>query len=389
MNKSQTAVPAVILTVMALLIWYLLWIPPQQRYELLFGIDETTDELADISVDYSYFKANVGEIGQSEGTLLHSTTVSDMRISYSFVKMLLSSYEYTSLDATLFYNGNNNININDDYSLVELELKTGSIVGTPKILVKMNGTVYYENELISNSKILVKIPFNDFNSFGKDIELICKFNGNSIFNSQKCVFNSVKLYNYEYYEEKGNDSKTFYLTPTAAYAELMELNFNPTQFTEYDAIIKINERQVFKGALNNLTNKLSIDLDEVSLNDNSNTITLQSTKGAEYYLSNVSMKFYSLPSGMSERYFVFDLAQNAFDLSNLVLYMNVTGIIEKGDIHINLLSKDATFIYPSTKLVLGVNQLEIPIRYFSQKANNLKLSSPNGKIIISNIKLYE
>jgi hypothetical protein len=101
------------------------------------------------------------------------------------------------------------------------------------------------------------------------------------------------------------------------------------------------------------------------------------------------MKFYSLPSGMSERYFVFDLAENAFGLSNLVLYMNVTGIIEKGDIYINLLSEDATFIYPSSKLVLGVNQLEIPIKYFSSKANNLKISSPNGRILISNIKLYE
>jgi len=203
------------------------------------------------------------------------------------------------------------------------------------------------------------------------------------------VFDSVKLYNYEYYEEKGNDTKTFYLNPTASLAELMELNFNPTQFTEYDAIININNRKVFQGSLNNLTNKISIDLADIPLTDTANTITLQSTKGAEYYLSNVSMKFYSLPSGMSERYFVFDLAENAFGLSNLVLYMNVTGIIEKGDIFINLLSKDATFIYPSTKLVLGVNQLEIPIRYFSEKANNLKISSPNGRIIINNIKLYE
>lgn len=389
MNKSQTAVPAVILTLMALLIWYLLWIPPQQRYELLFGIDETNTEVNEAPVDYSYFKANVGEIGQSEGTLLHTTTVSDMRVSYSFVKMLLSSYEYTTLDATLFYNGNNNIKINGDYSLVELELNTGSIVGTPKIQVKLNGTVYYENELISNSKVSVKIPFNTITSFGKDVEILCKFNGNSIFNSQKCVFNSIKLYNYEYYEEKGNDSKTFYLNPTAAFAELIELNFNPTQFTEYDAIININGRKVFQGTLNNLTKKLSIDLADIPLNDNANTITLQSTKGAEYYLSNFSMKFYSLPSGMSERYFVFDLSENAFGLSNLALYMNVTGIIEKGDIHINLLSKDATFIYPSDKLVLGVNQLEIPIRYFSEKANNLKISSPNGRIIINNIKLYE
>ncbi|MFA5303784.1 MAG: hypothetical protein WC393_04595 [Candidatus Nanoarchaeia archaeon] len=389
MNKSQTAVPAVILTVMALLIWYLLWIPPQQRYELLFGINDTGSEIDEGPIDYSYFKANVGEIGQSNGTLLYSTTVSDMRVSYSFVKMLLSNYEYTSLDATLFYNGNNNININGDYSLVELEMNTGSIVGTPKIQVKMNGTVYYENELISNSKISVKIPFTSVSSLGKDIELLCKFNGNSIFNSQKCVFDSVKLYNYEYYEEKGNDTKTFYLNPTASLAELMELNFNPTQFTEYDAIININNRKVFQGSLNNLTNKISIDLADIPLTDTANTITLQSTKGAEYYLSNVSMKFYSLPSGMSERYFVFDLAENAFGLSNLVLYMNVTGIIEKGDIFINLLSKDATFIYPSTKLVLGVNQLEIPIRYFSEKANNLKISSPNGRIIINNIKLYE
>jgi hypothetical protein len=177
----------------------------------------------------------VGEIGQSNGTLLYSTTVSDMRVSYSFAKMLLSNYEYTTLDATLFYNGNNNIKINGDYSLVELELNSGSIVGTPKVIVKMNGTTYYENELVSNSRVSVKIPFAIISSLGKDVEIICKFNGNSIFNSQKCVFDSIKLYNYEYYEEKGNDSKTFYLNPTAALAELMELNFNPAQFSGYSS----------------------------------------------------------------------------------------------------------------------------------------------------------
>jgi hypothetical protein len=389
MNKSQTAVPTVILTVMALMIWYLLWISPQQRYELLFGVNSSQEGESEMPADYSYFSAKVGEIGQSNGTLLYSTTVNDMRVSYSFSKMLLSSYDYVSLDATLFYNGNNDIKINGDYSLVELELNAGTVIGTPKVQVKLNGTVYYENELLSNSKVSVKIPFTFISSLGKDVEIICKFNGNSIFNSQKCVFDSVKLYNYEYFEEKGNDSKTFYLNPTAALAELLELNFNPTQFTEYDAIININNKKVFQGALDNLTRKLSVDLADVPLNDDSNIITLQSTKGAEYYLSNVSLKFYSLPSGISERYFVFDLAGNAFGLNSLVLYMNVTGIIENGDIYINLLSKDATFIYPSNKLVLGVNQLEIPIRYFSQKANNLKISSPNGRIIISDIKLYE
>ncbi|MDD4353000.1 MAG: hypothetical protein PHN56_00940 [Candidatus Nanoarchaeia archaeon] len=388
MNKSQTAVPAVILTVMALMVWYLLWISPQQRYELLFGVEDTIEE-SEPYVDYSYFSAKVGEIGQSDGTLLYSTTVSDMRVSYSSVKMLLSNYDYTSLDATLFYNGNNNIKINGDYSLIELELNTGSIVGTPKVQVRLNNTIYYENELIKNSKISVKIPFSAFSSLGKDVEIICKFNGNSFLNAQKCVFDSIKLYNYEYYEEKGNDSKTFYLNPTAALAELMELSFNPTQFTEYDAIINVNSRKVFQGSLNNYTKKLSIDLADVPLNDAENIITLQSTKGAEYYLSNISMKFFSLPSGMSERYFVFDIVENAFGESNLVLYMNVTGIIEAGDIHINLLTKDAVFIYPSSKLVLGVNQIEIPIKYFSQKANNLKLSSPEGRIVINNIKLYK
>jgi len=396
MKKSQTAVTAIILTVMALMIWYLLWIPPVQRYELLFGTEETAEEEEAIyePSELTFYSARVGEIGQSNGTLLHLTTVSDMRVSYSFVKMLLSSYDYTSLDATLFYNGNNNLRINGNYSLIELELNSGSVSGTPKVVVMMNGTTYYENELLSDSKVSIKIPFNSINSFGKEIEILCKFNGNpsilGFFNPQKCLFDSIKLYNYEYYEEKGNDSKTFYLNPTAALAELMELSFNPTQFTDYDVILKINERQVFQGALNNMTKKLSVDLSDVKLNDASNTITLQSTRGAEYYLSNISMKFYSLPLGISERYLVFDLPDGVIDqASNLVIYMNVTGIIQKGDILLNLLSKDATFVYPSDRLVLGVNEYQIPIKYFSDRANNLKISSPNGRVIINNIRIYE
>jgi len=389
MNKSQTAVTAIILTVMALMMWYLLWIPPQQRYELLIGSDESSEEQENAEQELSYFSAKVGEIGMSNGTILLSTKVSDMRVSYSSIRKLLSSYELTSLDATLFYQGSTSVNINDDYSMVELELSAGNVVGTPKIVVVMNGTAYYENELMSNSKVSVKMPFTNINSKGKEIEILCKFNGNSMFNSQKCIFDSIKLYNYEYYAEKISDSKTFYLNPNAALAEMLELSFNAAQFTEYELAMKINDRQVFEGSLNNLTNKLSIDLSEVPLNDAANTLSIEASKGAEYYLSNISMKFYSLPMGISERYFVFDLPESALQRSNIIIYFNVSGIIQSGDIHFNLLSKEGLFIYPKNRLVLGVNQYEIPIRYFSKNANNLKISSPNGRILINNIKVYE
>ncbi len=389
MNKSQTAVTAILLTVMALIIWYLLWIPPQQRYELLFGSTSSNETI--VATEDSYFSANVGEISSriESSNLLFSTIVSNMSVSNALTKKLISSHDLISLDSTILYQGNTAIRLNDEYSIVELELNSASITGTPKVVVVMNGTIYYENELLSDSKISVKIPFTNINSLGKDITIFCKFNGNSLFNSQKCVFNSIKLYNYEYYEEKANDSKTFYLNPTAALSEMLELSFTAQQFNDYPITMKINNDKIFEGSINNYTNKITVDLSNININSGANIFSIESSKGAEYYLSNITFDFYSTPSGLAERYYTFDIPASALNKNNIIIYFNVTGIITPGDIYFTLLTQDALFLYPSSKLVLGVNHIEIPTRYLSEKANNLKISTPNGRIVISNIKIYE
>lgn len=391
MSKSQTAVPAIILTVMALLIWYLLWIPPQQRYELLFG-PQPIDSDSGQATDYSYFTASVGEIGAGQGTLLYTANTTNLRISYPSIKSLLNSYNYESLSATLFFSANKIIQINEDYETLELELNAGAVQGTPKISVSVNGSTVYENELLSNSKTVIKLPFSATSSAGKAIEVACKFNSNSLFSSQKCNFDSINLYNYEYIIEKESDSKTFFLNPQAKLAELLELNFNVDKSTEYSAALSINGQKVFQGALSNSTSKLSIDLEGVTLNEHSNNLSMQAERGAEYELSDVSLDFYSLPFGISERYFVFDLIPNAFGALRLKLFLNVTGIVESGDLRVDVFSPmapNATFIISENNLMLGINEMHIPIGFFSEKANNLKISSPNGRIIISDIKLYE
>ena len=385
MRRAQTAVPAVLLTVMALIIWYVLWIYPEQRYELLFGDQGTTETPA--TVDY-YYSTIIGEIGQSSGELLDTQVVSNLSVSYPETKTVISKFESQIMSANFLASEHKTVDLsNADADKLNLLVKTTSITGNPKLKVAMNNTLIYDAELIPSSTTSMDITTSMINNYGSILRITCGFNGWQIWAVQQCGFETIEVSKYVYAPVHLSDSDVFYLQPFSENAELMNILFTPGEANNFPVQLLINGVEVYEGLLKQAEPvTLSVDGDDINLGIDNN-ITLIAGEGAEYELSNILMRFYSLPSGMAAKYVVFDLPESALSDDTVNFEFELSGIVELGDVIFEILNTGAKYTVPSEELVIGNNVLGVYTDDLEETGNNVKIYSTTGRLIINEFKV--
>ncbi|MBN1924092.1 MAG: hypothetical protein JW791_05035 [Nanoarchaeota archaeon] len=385
MKRAQTAVPAVLLTTMALIIWYVLWLYPQQRYELLFGT-EPEEVISEGLLDSSFLRTTVGEIGQSSGELLDTQIVSDLSVSYPETRSTISSFDSQIITASIIASGHKTVDLTTlDSDKVNVEVLASSVVGSPKLRITLNNTLIYDNELIADSKTSVDISKASLETYGRILRITCQYNGWQFWTTQQCGFNSINVYDYVYAPVDLTDSDVFYLTPNSENAELIELTFTPTRVSEHQVSIQINGVNVFTGALQAEETTLSLEGDEVNLGIDNN-ITLLALEGADYVLTDVGMKFYSVPSGLAAKYLVFDVPERTLRREDSVtLTFDLTGIVEPGDVNIDVLNTGVKYLLTRDELVLGANRVDLLTSDLEEYGNNIKIYSTSGRLIIGEI----
>lgn len=390
MRRGQSAVPTILLTVMALIIWYVLWIYPQQRYELLFGEDETIPEQEE--TESVLFTTTVGEVGQSSGELLQTQTFKNLTVSYPLTLSRVAGYNSLVMSSSLLASENKVISLSQEGGKsYTLELNTNSIIGSPNIKVSLNNTILYHAEALSNSKTTIEISDSNINNYGEVLRITCEFNGVQVWTTQECGFDSITLYENVFVPMDLSDSEVFYLNPEAENAGLIDLSFNTIQANNYPVNLLINDESVYSGKFsNNETVMLSLEGENIFLTSDNN-ITLIAQQGARYSLSNMSMSFYSIPSGMAAKYVVFNLEDDVLDdRDSLSFEYEVTGIVEPGGLIFEILNTDSVYVVDYEELMLGSNELIVESSDL-EETNNLKIysgtGSNTGRLIIGELKI--
>lgn len=390
MKHGQTAVPALILSTMVLLIIYLLWIYPQQRYELLFG--PTTEETTGTTVHIHepVFKTTIGEIGQSSGELLDTQIISNLTVKYPETRALISSFSNLILNANALVSEHKTVDLSGiDSSKYTIEIVSSTVVGSPILILTLNDSVLYESQLMPSSRITYNLTKEKIDALGPFLRLSCQFGGFTFWTSQACGIQSFNVYRSEYYPEIVNDSDVFYLSPTSMNSELVELSFSAAKSTPYPIDLYINDRRVFHGSLGRERMTLSLDGENLGLGID-NTFKLSANPGAEYILSNINMRFSSVPSGLASKYVIFDIPENTFDYENeLLVTFNLTRIIEPGDLNIKIVNTNTDYLISSDDLFPGVNRMIISMNDLEAYGNNLKIYSTSGRMVIGEFVVDE
>lgn len=387
MKKAQTAVPAVLLTVMGLILWYVLWIYPEQRYELLFGPQE--EEVSQTPVSNVFYSTTVGEIGMSSGELLDNQITSDLSVSYPVTRNAVKSFPSQILTSSLIASEHKTVDLSaSNADAFNVEVDSSTVTGTPYLRITLNNTLIYDNQLLSDSITKLDIPGSSIESYGNVLRIACQFNGYEFWTTQQCGFDSINVYEYVYAPIDVMDDDVFYLTPTSENAELVELSFTPSKTTNHPINLLLNGKVAYAGSLTEGEEvTLSLEGDEYNLGIDNN-ITLLALEGAEYELSDISMLFYSVPSGSAAKYLVFDVSSEVLDDESFVtINFNLTGVVEPGDLVFEFVNSDATYVLSYEELVIGSNSLEIFTSDLDENGNNLKLYSNTGRFIIDGLEV--
>ncbi|VVB75435.1 Uncharacterised protein [Candidatus Tiddalikarchaeum anstoanum] len=390
MNRGQVAVPGVILTVLVLLIWYILWIYPQQRYELLFG-EQTNTGSTTTPTHVPVYQTIVGEIGQSSGELLDTQVISNLSVSYPVTRTLIAAYSNIILNANVLGSEFKTIDLSSyDSDFYNVEAISSSVVGLPKLRIELNNTLMYDNSLLPDSSTNYNITRSNIEEIGPFLKISCAFSGFQFWSNQQCGLSELNIYRSIFYPRKLNDSDIFYLTPMSKDAELVELSFTPTRATTYPVELFINEHSILNSVLvPNQRVTLSLDGELLGL-DIDNTFKVSAMPGAEYSLSNINMKFSSVPSGMAAKYLIFDVpARTLRNENDLILTFNLTNIIEPGDLNINILNTGRNYIVRKEDMIPGLNRLSISTADLDEFGNNLKVYSTNGRLVLSSLIIDE
>lgn len=385
MKRCQTAVPTIILTVMVLLIWYLLWIYPQQRYELLFGDQEVVDTTDGVST--ALFETTIGEIGQSSGELLDTQIISDMSVNYPVTRSLIASYENEILNSNLIASEYKTIDLsNADSDEYSIEILAGSVTGTPNLVATLNTTSLYNAQLFTPSTTLITFTKGNIETYGDILRITCQFSGFEFWTTQQCGFDEINVYKSVFYAQDIDDNDIFYLTQTSRNAELIELSFSVNETTDYPVEILINNNSIFNGILTQGDITLSLDGEDLDL-DIDNTFSLIADEGAVYSLSNIEMQFSSVPSGMAEKYIVFNIPEDELDEEEITLTFELLNIIEPGNLILEITNTDTTYQVLENDLVVGENIITISTNDLDEIGNNMKIYSTSGRLIIGDLTI--
>ncbi|PIU63639.1 hypothetical protein COS83_00275 [archaeon CG07_land_8_20_14_0_80_38_8] len=177
------------------------------------------------------------------------------------------------------------------------------------------------------------------------------------------------------------------MQPFSENAELMNILFTPGEANNFPVQLLINGVEVYEGLLKQAEPvTLSVDGDDINLGIDNN-ITLIAGEGAEYELSNILMRFYSLPSGMAAKYVVFDLPESALSDDTVNFEFELSGIVEPGDVIFEILNTGAKYTVPSEELVIGNNVLGVYTDDLEETGNNVKIYSTTGRLIINEFKV--
>ncbi len=393
-KKGQTAVPTILLVALALFIWFLLWIQPQQRYELLYGEEEDENGgIVTIPENIFFQEESIGIVGRGTGELLDEQSLPGMSIDYPSTRNSIVNYGSQILNANLLINEYKNVDLrlaSPDSQSYSVEVITTNIRGSPDLRVTLNNTLLHKTSLIPNSRVFINISRENYETLGYNLRIECDFGGYVFWETQKCGFEKISVYEYVYSPIKERTMQNFYLSGEEVNAGVIGLTTNVIESSGGEFNILFNNKTAWTGSLEQGTgSSLSFNALDYSLSEE-NTVSFKANPGASYTFGNINMSFYSSTTGPAEKYVVFDLSEKILRRSDrLTLEFELTEIFEPGDLKFTIIPTSVTYTKPSNELYTGNITMSLSTNDLKTTGNNIKIHSDDGRFKINELIIKE
>lgn len=365
---------------------------PAERERLLFenlSDDTTIIEQGEIA----FHRENVGLVGQLYGQEMDVVYITRVELKYPINQHEVKSIAPFYMSANLLRSGAYVVDIlNLDMNRVDkliMDVDLGEVTGTPKLEIKVNETVIHSAVAQPDQRITLTLPKSLLNKDTK-IDVVTKFGGAKIWQSQRINIDSIKID--EYYYDATQPSDTFdailskdpesfgsmsFLFNTEKKGESSTLKITLDDKTIYEDIPEDGDHLVYKGVA---------DLD---LQQGTNKLYFETSPGGVYTIRAVDVRFYAPKTGQSVQEIVFNVPKSVIDDNEpVVIQIEITEIVAPGKLELYLK-------YPSISYFSDVGtkpgeidiQINEPKYELKQYGNTLVLRSSDGKFYIDDVKI--
>ena len=360
MADNREKIPAVVILMIMLIssvVIYILLVPPPVAYKLL-GINNTTTSPGFTVPAGAFFKNISTYIGGYPNPQLQNYPIGTFGVSYTQKNYTVFSKKSLAVSSSLFGSSSYNLFFNntpsDTYYLL---MNVGSVSGSPKLAVSVNGSQIYSVLPTTNESIAIKLPSVDSE---KALLSVTNYLNGFAF-SQSFTLDNVKLI-----KQIGNSSNMTSAVKVMTFSGIGDYYLNYTPLGSGNMSVYINGIEVSSiSGTNTKTTSVTIppsviasavraagssqDSTVLPLTFN---VSFEPGKQASYEIANAGVS-YQIPSIAGNKISLYyNVSSTA---SNYAMVLDVASIINSGNLTITINPSGFSTEIPADKLAVGQN----------------------------------
>ncbi len=384
MVDTRERIPAVVVLMLMLIgsiVVYLLLVPPATTYKLL-GINNTSTNAFSVPPG-TFFKNISSYIGGYPQPQIKTYPIGTFGVYYSQSNSTIFTQASETIGSSIFGSSSYDLVFNNTASdTYYLYMDIGSVSGSPKLALSLNGSQFYTAFPVNNESIIVKLP----QISGKKAILSITDYLNGFAFTQSFTLDSMKII-----EQVDNTANVSNSVKVMTFSGIGDYFLNYTEIGSGNLTTYVNGISVATAiGINN--NQVSLTLppsvvsnaiQESGLSSSSTVLPLGfgvdfvPGKGSSYEIANAELS-YKIPSiAPNSLTLYYNVNSNA---NNYALVVDVANIINSGDLTLTFYPSGQSTTITSDKLAVGQNAVILTPSFLS---GDLKNGEYTGTVTLS------
>lgn len=391
--RGQGSIPAIIIVIIAGVLFYLLWVQSSTREDILglnnsLPSEEGSSPVENVTEDNKslVLSGGVGYVGRRTGKAINSYSLGNVFISYPEVREFVLEKDSVVLSSNVFSSGKLRTVLSGDFSKIGISFNVKRVSGSPVIKV-LSGGVELFSERVGEGEF-VNLTVSSGRVINNELVVVCAWSGLMFWQEQLCELSGFKILESSFNPVSPRVVKSFSFNSDSE-PEDVKISFDVSNSVNVnDLIIRVNDVLVYKARPVNRSASyvVTTTAGTVGLSQGTNLVSFETLDGGEYDLSNVVLTVFEKVLSENSKTFYFNIGEELLNSkNNFVLSVNVDKIIERGGLTIVL--NNVFYYLAPEQIAEGVNLINIKKERLVSGANVMRVESSTGRFRIGEVKL--
>jgi len=390
MGRGQGAVPAIMILLIGLVMFYLLWIQPGDRSDIL-GLNDSTGATQITNPESTsniIFSQPIGYVGRGTGQALQTINLGSFQVSYPETATVILARDTAVLTANILSAGKIETTLSGEYASADVSFVVGDIKGSPKIRVISAGTDLFTEQASAGQSVNLSISAGRI--IDDDLKVVCSWSGLVFWEQQSCELDNLTISKVVYTNVNPTVFKDFSVGSNINLAEDVKLSFRigNGSVNKNDLIIRANDVSLYSARPSNMSTLYIVRSDVITsrISQGANNLMFEALSGSVYNIENAVLQIFEKVGAASNKTFYFTIPNDVYTSKNLfILNITVDNIIDSGGLDFVL--NNVYYYLSPDQITTGSNLITVSKSNLLAGANKARIESSTGRFNIDKVEL--